>query len=124
MLRIVMMVLIAESLTAAGQVFFKKSTHGLDRHDLRTAEGNMGLLRSVCAKPQLWYGNILLALGLVFWIFALSEGDLSIVYPLGSMQYIIILFAAHFFLGEKIDRMKFIGTFLVVIGILVISFSR
>lgn len=32
-----------------------------------------------------------------------------------------ILFLAHIFLGEKIDKMKFIGTFLIVFGIVLIA---
>jgi uncharacterized membrane protein len=65
-----------------------------------------------------------MGLGLVSWIFALAQGDLSLVFSLGSLQYVLILFGAHIFLGEKIDRMKFLGTFLVVFGIILITMSR
>jgi uncharacterized membrane protein len=40
---------------------------------------------------------------------------------MGSIQYVIILFLAHKFLGEKITALKFIGTFLVVLGIVLIT---
>jgi uncharacterized membrane protein len=64
-----------------------------------------------------------MGLGLAVWIIALAQGDLSIVFCLGSMQYVLILFGAHFFLGEKIDRMKLMGTLLVAFGIILITLS-
>jgi len=64
-----------------------------------------------------------MAIGLVIWLIALAQADLSIVFPIGSLQYILVLFLAHILLGEKIDRMKFIGTFLVVFGIILITIS-
>jgi len=60
---------------------------------------------------------------LIIWLMALAQGDLSLVYPLGSIQFILILFSAHIFLNEKIDKMKLIGTFLVVLGIVFITIS-
>jgi uncharacterized membrane protein len=57
------------------------------------------------------------------WLIALAQGDLSLVFPIGSIQYIFVLFSAHIFLNEKIDRMKLIGTFLVVAGIILITIS-
>jgi uncharacterized membrane protein len=61
--------------------------------------------------------------GMVVWLMALAQADLSLVFSIGSLQYIMILVLAHFLLGEKIDKMKLIGTFLVVAGIILITIS-
>ena len=64
-----------------------------------------------------------MAIGLVVWLLAIAQGNLSLVFPIGSLQYILILFLAHKFLGEKIDRMKLIGTLFVMAGIVLMSVS-
>jgi len=124
MIKIILLVLISEIFTAAGQVLLKKSANAAgSSHNLRQLSGHARLLKEVASQPTLWFGFAAMAVGLIVWIIALAQGDLSLVYPLGSIQYIIILFSAHFFLGEKIDKMKLVGTFLVVAGIVLITVS-
>jgi len=125
MVKILFLVLLAEILTACGQICLKKAANGLgDHHNFKKIGAHMRFLSAVLSKPILWAGFGVMALGLVAWLFALAEGDLSLVFSLGSCQYIIILFLAHFILGEKIDKMKAVGTFLVVLGIVFIAVSH
>jgi drug/metabolite transporter (DMT)-like permease len=42
---------------------------------------------------------------------------------LGSIQYILSMLAAHFFLQEKIDTTKLIGTSLITLGIILTAAS-
>jgi len=124
MIKIFVLVLISEILTAAGQISLKKSANELESHDLKKISAHLRFLSEVFSKPALWAGFVFMTLGLVAWLFALAEGDLSLVFPLGSLQYVLILFLAHFMLGEKIDRMKLAGTLLVVFGIVLITITH
>lgn len=124
MVKILFLVLLAEILTAGGQICLKKAANDLGSHDLKKVGAHLRFLSDVFSKPILWVGFGVMSLGLVAWLFALAEGDLSLVFSLGSCQYIIILFLAHFILGEKIDRMKALGTFLVVLGIVFTAISH
>lgn len=123
MVKVIILVLIAELFTAVGQILFKKSTNALESHSLRGVGAHFRFLREVLLKPLIWIGFLSMALGLVVWLIALAQGDLSLVFPLGSSQYILILFLAHIFLGEKIDKMKLAGTVLVILGIVLITIS-
>jgi len=123
MVKIIILVLVAEIVTAFGQILFKKSTNAMESYSLRGFENHKRFLGEVLSKPSLWAGFLCLAAGLAIYLVALAQGDLSLVFPLGSIQYIFILFAAHQFLGEKIDAKKLAGTFLVVFGIILISLS-
>jgi drug/metabolite transporter (DMT)-like permease len=123
MMKIVLIVLLAEIFTAVGQILLKKSANAADSYNLRRLDSHARFLADVFANPALWGGFLAMGIGLVVWIFALAQGDLSLVFSLGSLQYILILFGAHFFLGEKIDKMKVAGTFLVVFGIILITIS-
>jgi len=124
MIKILVLVLIAEALTAAGQVLLKRSANELGSHDLKKVNAHLKFLSEVFSKPGLWIGFVLMTLGLVIWLIALAEGDLSFVFPLSSLQFIFVLFLAHFMLGEKIDRMKLAGTLLVVLGIVLITITH
>ncbi len=123
MVKIVILVLFSEAFTAVGQILFKKSTNTLESYSLRGVNTHIRFLKNVLITPSIWIGLSFMAIGLIVWLIALAGGDLSLVFPIGSLQYILILFLAHIFLGEKIDRMKFIGTFLVMSGIILITMS-
>ena len=123
MLKIVLLVLLAEVFTAVGQVMLKAGANNTGAYNLRDPLHNIRFIKDALSQPVLWAGLFAMGLGLAVWVIALAQGDLSLVFSLGSMQYVIILFAAHFFLGEKIDRMKALGTFLVIFGIILITLS-
>lgn len=123
MYKIILLVLLAEVCTGIGQICFKKSVNNLGGNSSRASHTKPFFFRKLFVKPMLWAGIVSMALGLIFWISALSLGDLSIVYPLGSIQYVFVLFASHFFLGETISRTKLIGTALVILGIVFITLS-
>lgn len=124
MIKIVLLVLLAEVFTAIGQVLFKKTTNALGPYSLSGVNTQFRFLNDVLTKPSIWIGLISMAISLVIWLMALAEGDLSLVYPIGSLQFILILFSAHIFLNEKIDKMKLLGTLLVVFGIVLIYLTR
>lgn len=123
MIKVVLIVILSELCTSAGHLLFKKGTNTVELHSLRTLDSKIRFLKNVLLRPVIWMGMLSIATGLIIWMFALAQGDLSLVCPLGSVEYIIILFSAHFFLGEKIDRMKALGTSLIAIGIIFITMS-
>ena len=123
MIKIFFLILGAEIWSTAGQILFKKGTNRLLRPHLRSLASYLGFTKKILLMPAIWLGFASMALGLFIWLMALSRADLSLVFPLGSLQYILTLVSARLFLNEKIDRMKLVGTFLVVVGIVVISFS-
>lgn len=123
MVKLLIFIIIAEIWTAIGQILLKKSTNSLEVHSLRDYAGFVHFIRNVMSKPTIWIGLASMAVGMVVWLMALAQGDLSLVFSIGSIQYIMILFLAHFLLGEKIDKMKLAGTFLVVLGIILITIS-
>lgn len=121
MIKIILLVLLSEVFTAIGQVFFKKTTNALGSYNLRDVNTRFRFLNDVFTKPSIWVGLISIAVSLILWLAALAEGDLSLVYPISSLQFILILFSANIFLNEKVDKMKFLGTLLVVFGIVLIA---
>jgi drug/metabolite transporter (DMT)-like permease len=123
MIKLLLIIILSEIVTCIGQIIYKRSVNTLELHSLRGIGNHLKFLKNVLSHPGIWYGLLAMTAGLLLWLIALAQGDLSLVFPIGSIQYIFVLFSAHIFLNEKIDRMKLIGTFLVVAGIILITIS-
>lgn len=122
-IKVLLLILLAEIWNATGQIFFKKGTNEAGPIRMHGVSGHVNYIKKMLGKYTIWLGFFLQVLCIATWLLALAQADLSFVFPAGSIQYIFILFAARIFLGEKIDRMKLIGTLLVVAGIVLISMS-
>ena len=123
MIKIIIFILFIEIWYTAGQIFFKKATDRLAPPKLTNVRTHLAFISCVLQIPAVWLGFLSLGIGVVLWLVALAQNDLSLVYPLGSTQYVLTLLAARIFLGEKMDRPKLAGTFLVVAGIVLIATS-
>jgi drug/metabolite transporter (DMT)-like permease len=119
----IILVLVAEFWLTMGQIFLKKSANRLNIEKTAGKPWLLQLLGSVFSYPTLWMGAAAMLMGLLFWFAALSSGELSFVYLLGSIQYIFALVASYFFLHEKIDTPKLIGTLLITLGIVLTAVS-
>jgi len=120
-IKIVILVLIVEIWGLAGQVFFKKYINTVETPDLRDLSSYIRFIQKIIAKPIIWLGIGCVTVSILIWLTALAQADLSMVYPMESLQYILALIFAGFFLREKIDGMKILGTFLIIFGIILIS---
>lgn len=123
MIRTVFLILLVEIWNTAGQIFFKKSANTVSIQSLRGVRSHMVFLGELLKKRYVWLGGACMLAGLVIWFIALAGADLSVVSPLGSMQYILILVTAHFFLGERMTFAKVSGTLAIVAGIILITLS-
>jgi uncharacterized membrane protein len=123
MIKIILLVLAAEVAATAGQILFKKGTGRLGHQDFKRWSAYFEFIKKILEIPVIWLGLLLMGSGLFFWLVALAGSDLSIVFPLGSMQYVLVLIASRMFLKEKIDRKKLIGTLLVMAGIMAVARS-
>ena len=123
MSKIILLILISTIFMSLGNVCFKKGVGRVESPHLRSWSSYLKFLGRVFQMPMIWLGLVTVIIGVVVWLIALAQTELSVAYPIDSLQYIMTLFAANIFLGEKIDRMKIMGTVLVIGGIVLISLS-
>lgn len=74
-------------------------------------------------KPRLWLGFIFSIISLCIWLLVLSKADLNFAFSADSMHYIFIAVASRLVLKEKFTSMRWLGTGLIVAGIVLISLS-
>lgn len=53
----------------------------------------------------------------IIWMVLLKKFDLKSIYPLLSLSYVAVLFAAYFFFSEPLTMNKLLGTGVILLGI-------
>jgi uncharacterized membrane protein len=101
---------IANIFAALGSYFLKKSSKNL-KLSLSTIIGNKSLI----------IGVILYILSSVLFIPSLKYGELSILYPFVALSYVWVIVFSTKLLKEKMNSFKWIGVFLIIIGVVFIG---
>ncbi len=83
----------------------------------------LGLLVEAMGTPLIWLGIVCLVVFFGFFAALLSWADLSFVLPASSFGYILNVAFAHQFLGEPVSPVRWAGTFLIVLGVVLVSRS-
>ena len=102
----IMLVISATLVGAFGPILLKKAS-----------ARKLSQISSLMTNYHLFGGVALYALGTLLFIPALRGGDLSVLYPFVSLSYIWVSILSMRFLGEKMNRMKWLGVFLIIIGV-------
>ena len=74
-------------------------------------------ISSLATNYHLFGGVALYAVGTILFIPALKGGDLSVLYPFVALTYIWVSLLSVKFLGEKMNRFKWLGIALIIIGV-------
>ncbi|MBN1503137.1 EamA family transporter [Candidatus Woesearchaeota archaeon] len=104
------LVIVATLIGAFGSLFLKKGSKNLSFN-----------LISLIKNKDLVMGVALYVISSVFYIFALNYGELSMLYPLTSLAYVWVSLISIRFLNEKMNRIKWIGIILIIIGVFLVA---
>ena len=108
----------ATQLWAIGLVIFATLIGAFGPILLKKASAKkLSKISSLMANYHLMGGVALYGIGTILFIPALKGGDLSILYPFVSLGYIWVSLLSVKFLGEKMNRMKWLGVALIIIGV-------
>ena len=83
----------------------------------KASEKKLSNIRSILSNYHLFGGVALYGIGTIIFIIALRGGDLSILFPLVALTYIWVSFLSVKFLGEKMNKIKWLGILLIIIGV-------
>jgi uncharacterized membrane protein len=92
-------------------------------HDFRPRSILRFVIRSL-RLPWMWLGITLMSLGFFSLLAILSFQEVSFVVPVSALSYAAGAFGAKVFLGERINRNRWIGIAVVCIGVTIVWWSR
>ena len=77
----------------------------------------------VSASPSAWkaLGILLYGLEIFLWTLVLHRLDLSIAFPMGSLCFVGVALLSMLFLGELVDRVRWLGVFCILSGAVLIA---
>jgi len=106
----ILVVIFATFIGAFGSLFLKKGSSSVQ-------------FKSIA---KLFDKNLMLGIGLfvlssIFYIGAMKYGELSLLYPITSLSYIWISFLSVRFLGERMNRYKWLGIAFIILGVVLIN---
>jgi drug/metabolite transporter (DMT)-like permease len=74
--------------------------------------------------PWMWLGIALMSMGFFSLLAILSFQEVSFVLPVSALSYAAGAFGAKAFLGERINRNRWIGIAVVCVGVTIVWWSR
>jgi len=77
-------------------------------------------IRQIAGNPNFILGVACLAVSFLSFLTVLSWANLSFVVPATAIVYLVTVLGAKFFLKEQIDPMRWAGTFLVCLGVVLV----
>jgi len=101
---------LATIMGSIGALLFKKSSNHLG-----------GGIFTLLKKPAFYIGFILYGLSALMFVYALRFGDLSALYPVGGLNYIWVSLLSIKYLGESMNKYKWLGVFLIILGVVFIG---
>ena len=106
----IVLVLVATTIGSFGPIFLKKASADFKFHP-----------KHLVKNKYLWIGLIFYGLGTMLFIPALRGGELSVLYPLVALAYVLVSFWSQLWLGERMNKLKWTGVALILLGVALIG---
>ena len=110
---VIILVLVSVVLGAFGQIAMKK---GLKSRPIQINELISPKLFDIILEPYVLLGASLYIIATLIWLVVLSNAEVSQVYPLIAIGYVVTAVFAKFYLGENLSILRWLGIMLIVSG--------
>ena len=117
----VALLLFAVVSAATGQVMLK---HGMQIASARVADSGGSLALRAATSPWVLLGLVVFGVSAVAGLAALARVPLSVAYPFNAHGYIVILTASVVLLHERASVLTWVGSLMVVSGLLIVVLTK
>ena len=107
-------------LAVAGQLLMKKGMLEFGSFPLNQL---LVKLFPIFFNPYVFMGLFFFGLSSIFWLVVISRLQLSLVYPMVSVAYVLVAFASIIFFKEHVGLLRWLGITVIVFGVILISRS-
>ena len=123
MTKFILILLIALVFEAIGVVFLSGGLNQIGEPKTINAAEIMSLIKRGATNKSILTGVFFEAIFFGFLLYLLSQKDVSIVWPLTALGFIITSLAARIFLKEEISSIRWAGICLIVLGAVLVTWS-
>jgi len=115
--------LIAVIAGTIGDILLARGMKELGDISAMNLKGILNVALQALTSPKLVLGTAMLAVFFFLWLAVLSWEDLSVALPMQALNYILVAFLSQYFLHEVVTPLRWAGTVLVAIGVIMITKS-
>ncbi|MBJ6801731.1 EamA family transporter [Geomonas propionica] len=123
MFKTVVVMLIAVTAGTIGDLLLASGMKELGDISTMNLRGIMRVAVQALTTPKLVFGTAMLAVFFFLWLAVLSWEDLSVALPMQALNYILVAFLSQYFLHEAVNPLRWAGTVLVAVGVIMITKS-
>jgi drug/metabolite transporter (DMT)-like permease len=123
MFKTVVVMLLAVTAGTVGDLLLTKGMKELGDLSTMNLRGILSAAYQALTSPKLVLGTAMLAVFFFLWLAVLSWEDLTVALPMQALNYVLVAFLSQYFLGEIVTPMRWAGTVLVCIGVILITKS-
>ena len=123
MFKTAIVMLIAVIAGTIGDILLARGMKELGDISAMNLKGILNVALQALSSPKLMLGTAMLAVFFFLWLAVLSWEDLSVALPMQALNYILVAFLSQYFLHEVVTPLRWAGTVLVAIGVIMITKS-
>lgn len=112
------LLLISIAMGATGQLLLKAGANKLGRLEL-TLPGFI----SAITNYHILIGLVFFGISFFLWLVVLTKHNLSFLYPMVSLNYVIIILASKVLFNEQLTVTKIIGAVIIIVGVIIINLN-
>jgi drug/metabolite transporter (DMT)-like permease len=124
MAKLLLILLIGLVFEAAGVVLLKRGITQVGEVKQVCAAEIFRIVKAGVASPTVLLGVCFEALFFACLLVLMAESDISFLWPLTALSFVMTTLAALIFLGEKVSSIRWAGVVFIVIGAALISYSE
>ena len=124
MTKLLLILFIGLVFEATGVVLLKKGINQIGEMKKVVPGEVLRVIKSGITNPTILLGVFFEALFFASLLMLMSRSDISFLWPLTALSFVMTTFAALFFLGENVSSVRWAGVIFIVIGAALISYSE
>jgi drug/metabolite transporter (DMT)-like permease len=124
MLKLLLILMVGLVFESAGVVLLKKGITQMGEVKTVSAAEIVRILKAGITNWQVLLGIFFEALFFACLVVLLSKSEISFLWPLTALSFVLSTFAAIWFLHEQVSGVRWAGVVFIVIGAALISYSE
>ena len=117
----ILLILLSISIAVGGQILLKIGMNHIGNIAVNSMSALGHLFLGVIKSPIVLVGLFMYVISAAIWLVVISAVDLSFAYPFIGLTYVLIPIVSKFILKENVNPIRWIGTAIIIIGVVVIS---
>lgn len=122
--KFLVILMVALVFEAVGVVFLSGGLKQIGEPQAITAREIAALIKRGATNRNILMGVLFEAIFFGGLLYLLSQRDVSLIWPLTSLGFVLTAIAAKFFLGEQVSGVRWAGVCLIMVGAALITYSE